>query len=77
MAAGLVRRDALGLAEAADLRLGQLLGAKLVRREDEDLERRAKVLIQLLEELVASTRRASSARNVHNKDRMTSERAHW
>ena len=56
VAARNVGRHALALSEAAHLRLGQLLRAKLVGRENQYLEARAKLLVELAEELIAARR---------------------
>ena len=76
MAAGRLSRHALLLGKRADLILWQLLRAKLVRREVQYLEAWAKLLVQIRKELVATPRRASSARNIHDEGWLASESAH-
>ena len=74
--AGRLSWHALLLGKRADLVLWQLLRAKLVRREVQYLEAWAKLLVQIRKELVATPRRASSARDVHNEGWLAGERAH-
>ena len=76
VAAGRLSWHALLLGKRADLVLWQLLRAKLVRREVQYLEAWAKLLVQIGKELVATPRRASSARNIHDEGWLAGESAH-
>ena len=74
--AGRLSWHALLLGKRADLVLWQLLRAKLVRREVQYLEAWAKLLVQIGKELVATPRRASSARDIHDEGWLAGESAH-
>lgn len=72
----LVCRQTFALAEITYLPLSQFLTAELVAGEHHNLQARAKQLVQLHKQLVASRRRPSATGNIHDEHRRAFEAAH-